>query len=546
MPISRPRLLETTEPLVLASIFVSAAVFFALGLYVLSNGHPHEDAFILFIFAEELASTGRIAYYAGGPPAEGATDFLWMIAIAGLNLLGLSSGTAALVLNTVGIALLAGVTAQCVRTFGGSPTIAAACALPLPLIGFVQSGYGGFSAPLFAALAALIASILIQARGPGILLVPFLSIILGLFRPDGVILGVGFTLVGLAHCSQEHRKAYLLVSLGAALIGLIYFIWRWSYFGEFLPLPLMVKSEGNRLLNGLQPNLMWLTSNAAIVVVGGIGLVLASRRNHRVYSAMLPFLGLFLFLLFGVQSQNIAFRFQAPISAYLYLMCCVALAITLAAQSQSIVRNFSVAAALVLVFSNAVKGIQSELRYLTNQDYINYFPIHLRDSVPQDATTALTEAGRLAYWLPGTFIDLVGLNTAYTARNGANAEYIASLQPDMIFGHLADTARFPCEANVCRVSTEAFLNRTKNSSKLSFINNRVVQAPLAIFEFLEQNLETYDILAVRYGAAHHHIFAIAKDGHIDVTSVVTALEFSFTEDGQLSYLDAWETKNRQR
>ena len=96
-------------------LFVFPAVTFiayiAMTLYLLSSGHLHEDAYILYIYAESLAQGNGIAYFPGGAPAEGATDFLWMVMLASANYLGLDVALAAGLLNGLGlgaIVLLAG------------------------------------------------------------------------------------------------------------------------------------------------------------------------------------------------------------------------------------------------------------------------------------------------------------------------------------------------------------------------------------------------------------------------------------------------------
>jgi len=45
----------------------------------LTLGHPHEDAYILFRYAENLAAGHGIVFNVGGPRAEGATDFLHLL-----------------------------------------------------------------------------------------------------------------------------------------------------------------------------------------------------------------------------------------------------------------------------------------------------------------------------------------------------------------------------------------------------------------------------------------------------------------------------------
>ena len=78
---------------ILASLF-SSLIFFIACSFVLLKGHLHEDAYILFIYAENLANHNFIGYSLGTGRAEGATDFLWMIILSGLVYLGLDIGWA--------------------------------------------------------------------------------------------------------------------------------------------------------------------------------------------------------------------------------------------------------------------------------------------------------------------------------------------------------------------------------------------------------------------------------------------------------------------
>src|SRR5271154_4277107 len=68
-----------------AVCFALAAYGVAVLLTLLATPHfflPAEDAVILHQYSRNLAEQGAITYYAGGPHAEGATDFAWMGLIA--------------------------------------------------------------------------------------------------------------------------------------------------------------------------------------------------------------------------------------------------------------------------------------------------------------------------------------------------------------------------------------------------------------------------------------------------------------------------------
>ena len=85
---------------------LAAIVYFMIALWVLRTGHLHEDAYILFTYVENLARGKGIVYYAGGPPAEGATDFLWLMILGALRWAGVDAGLAAAALNAVGIGII--------------------------------------------------------------------------------------------------------------------------------------------------------------------------------------------------------------------------------------------------------------------------------------------------------------------------------------------------------------------------------------------------------------------------------------------------------
>ena len=67
-------------------------LFILIVSYLISSLYlPAEDAAILFNYAENLSNTGIISYYPGGEKIEGATDFLWMIALSFFYTLGLNT-----------------------------------------------------------------------------------------------------------------------------------------------------------------------------------------------------------------------------------------------------------------------------------------------------------------------------------------------------------------------------------------------------------------------------------------------------------------------
>lgn len=530
----------------LAAALLPAGLFLAVGFWILVNGHLHEDAYILFIYAEMLADSGRIAFFAGGPPAEGATDFLWMVTIAALLRLGLGAASAVVCLNAAGIALMAFVLFRQLPAGPLRPAIMAAIVLLLPVWHVAAAGYAGFSAALYAALVMVIFALSYRGTPRHLLWLPPLGLLLGLFRPDGVIVGVAAALVGLHYCGPERRRAYLAVSVAVAVAGVAYFVWRWSYFGNMLPLPLYVKSEDPRLLPGAGPHLTWLLAAMPLALAALFHVLAFSKDRVRLVLSALPVALLMVALLFAAQTQNVAHRFQAPASAILLFLAVRALGEASLCRPGPRLRNAVVAvtalAALAFVAEQA-RATWATLRYLTNDDYLNFFPYLARDRLfDAETVMAVTEAGRAPYWVAGRKYDLVGLNTAYTAINGADPVFLERIDPDIILLHVVDTLSLDCRAErYCLLGRDAFMAAVAAAAleRHDRARDRFRRALLATYEFLAVQGDGYDLVLVRYGAERLHLYAVKRAGRIRFADLLEVLDLSFSPEGRRSY---WQMK----
>lgn len=521
-------------------------LYLAITGYLLLSGHLHEDAYILYIYAESLAQGNGIAYFPGGPPAEGATDFLWMVLLAGAHSLGLDVAVAAGLFNGLGlggIVFLAGrlLAPACPGRWGYlANAVLAAAALCSQV---AQASLAGFSTAFYGAFVAAMFYLLYTRPRRWLPWVPVLGITLGLLRPDGVLMGVTATLIGLyAAWRQSMLKPYLIAALASAAVGIIYFCGRYAYFGHLLPLPLYVKSTSITTLPGLAPHLDWLWANRLLVLLALAGLMLSAGRR-RMLTAALPVIVLLVAFLFATQSQNAAFRFQAP--ATVVLMLWAALLPAAIADLPRLTKRpcrllQTSVAALVLVFTagqahNAI-GI---IRALQGNQYIYYFSYYLDTYLTADTTIALTEAGRFAYWAKGKKYDLVGLNTPETALHKPSPGYLERLDPDLIFTHTAGMASYEdvCTQDVCELTPAQALTGARHEVRWQDVDYGVKRAPLAVLKHLEQHPRAYRIFAVRYYTQHEHLYLVKKDGHLAVDDVVRTLRYSFTEDAVRSYLD---------
>lgn len=206
---------------------------------------------MLMRYAVHLAGGHGIVWNIGEAPVDGATDFLFMVSLAGVVKAGLDAGTAVKVLGFVAhtITVLL-VYAGIVAYFGGRRLVAILTA------GFLACGPGlryveaYFGTPLFAMFAALtwfLALALItrprsRAAPP---LFALAALATGLVRPEGVFLAV-FMLGSVVYATGGRRAAGAVVWFASvfAILGGAYLVWRKVYFGYFLPNPFYAKGGG--------------------------------------------------------------------------------------------------------------------------------------------------------------------------------------------------------------------------------------------------------------------------------------------------------------
>lgn len=228
-------------------------------------GVPHEDSAILYSYAHNLATTGSISYFTGGPRAEGATDFGWMILIALGETLGLPNHLAAAVLNVAAL-LLVSLRIASLRDARNSLSLTLQATSIYVVILFATgasiSGLWGFSTIASASLLACIFLSLATCRLD--LLFLFCSTLFVLLRPDGMLyylaLVLGFFVLRLAisrlafgsllagwqtlvpTVKASGHRFYLYQVLPIAVFG-VYWLWRMSYFASPFPLPFYVKQR---------------------------------------------------------------------------------------------------------------------------------------------------------------------------------------------------------------------------------------------------------------------------------------------------------------
>ncbi len=203
---------------------VGAVMFLVFGLLTLLRGHPEEDAYIMFRYADHVARGFGIVFNAAGPHAEGATDFLWMVMLSALDFIGIDVAVAAVILNALGAGLAAFLLAQVVSrsALPRGPRLIwlALGTVCVPFLSAAMAAYGCFSTMLYAAIALAAVDVSLRGAPRAVKWLPALALTLGLFRPDGVVIGAAVVLLGARRArSLGVFKPFLMVLAGAFVLG---------------------------------------------------------------------------------------------------------------------------------------------------------------------------------------------------------------------------------------------------------------------------------------------------------------------------------------
>ncbi len=427
-------------PWVQASLKVAGALIATLGCVGLIIAprffQPAEDAAILYQYADNLARTGVISYIENGPRAEGGTDFLWLTLLAAVHYIGFGIFAATGWFNAasaIGIGLLLVEIGDFRRSL---LNISIATLVPLASVP-VWAAIAGFSVFPFGFLITLCVYAFIRRKDT---VLAAAMLLLCLFRPDGVIFAVPLAAMRLFEGPKRAALLVRYISL-CALPGIIYFIWRWNYFGELLPLPFLVKSDTARgfgpfTAGGLHDIRLQLAWCVPLLIV-----FLSARMGRRLNFQLL--LGLIIipsaFYASMRLDQNWADRF------YFYFVIATAI---LGALNWRRVQLPRWALMSMILATYALFMAQPWMAFAMERvkDRDNNFAAVARElrSDGLRGTLAVTEAGRIAYYSRWPAYDLWGLNTPRFAHHLMQPQELTALNADLI------EVYFPQNGGICR------------------------------------------------------------------------------------------------
>lgn len=395
-----------------------------------------EDAIILFQYSANFARHGVISFIPNGPRAEGATDFLWMIYLAAGHKIGLPLYPLAIATSALCVVLFAIVLLRLAKQRLTFWNLGALVCLFL-LAPQVFAAEAGFSVFAFGLLLGWMAALAFRDRygwtcAAGLLLC--------LTRPDGVVFALPLLAILLFRGDGPRKRIWKLAAF-FILPGLIYFLWRWTYFGHFLPLPFYVKSDTQRLwgvlvlksVTSLAPPLLAAIAMLAI----GLRKRLLDQRNLLLLGALIVPSSLFYAAM--RLDQNFANRF------FLYPL--VVAAVLLAGNYEHLracSRPVLLPALGIWVLCLSYFWINWMVIYSVEYPEPQVVAVSRElGKLPQRGSMIVSESGAIPFYSQWTAYDPWGLNTPQFAKRLIQPADVVALHPDLIILH-QESGPMPC------------------------------------------------------------------------------------------------------
>ena len=443
-------------PDILISILLLAATLYYAFNYINFDIPPFEDAAMIMRYSQHLAGGHGIVWNMGEHPVDGATDFLFMVAAAGLIKLGLTVGQ-----SVRGIGFLSHLLTVLIiywsnrRIHNGNIPFSFLSGLYIAVgtgLSYVSAYFG---TPFFALAAAstwTLGLLLIKEENPRwwlSLAFALSGLVTGLIRPEGVILA-SLMLLAIIVMRGFKRSVSIIVIFGIVFLTLggSYFLWRWNYFGYPLPNPFYKKGEGGWSWGTFDASMLNLLRLSLPMVFAFILGFRSKETAKQTITYMIPIFGFA--AAFGLISDemNYGARFQYA-TVPLMLLSWIPLVrgfkfdwlnqLQVRERVVYFVALFGLAAGLVYYswFQNCfLTSYQQACDRPYERDGRLEMGQMLSEFRDKGYVIAVTEAGLLPYYSGWNAIDTWGLNDQFIAHNDSiTVEYLDKYKPEVIMFH---------------------------------------------------------------------------------------------------------------
>lgn len=439
--------LRLVRPLAALLILVAAAGF--LGSAVTLSPYTMDDSYITFRYASHWAEGHGLVWNVGeNRPTEGYTSFSWMALLAGASVLGFELEPLAKAVGVILMLALSGLIAVGVwrRPQSALTVVAAALAAWLFLLNTFLSLHAVSGMETALALFVMTSFFLVlheflsapdRARG---LALGGLAFLCGVTRPEAN-LTVTVALAAALVITRERKTLLLYSGAPYFVLGMIYFLWRWNYYGLFFPLPFYIKQSGGKRLGGIFQVYGFLR-DLWIFYPGFLGFIIGFRRNRLWIPAALAVTVNLAYFITPTHIMGTGFRFLVPMLPALAIFSGLGYAFL----SDILSRRAGLLAALAVLLAVAAVDGALEVRHFIAWRSV---PLGYSRSLEQshaslgralkplgpDRTLAIWDAGAVPYFSGWKAIDNLGLNNpevALSIRTGFRPELVLDHSPDLL------------------------------------------------------------------------------------------------------------------
>lgn len=403
--------------------------------------YPTEDAAILMRYADHLARGHGLVWNVGEHPVDGATDFLFTVAVALLARVGLPLQLAVRALTVTAHSLtiiIVYLTVTRMQRGGRGVALASAAYLAVgPGVLLTLTYFGTPFFVLFVSLSWCLSLALRAGPTPRWVSGAFAasSLVMGLVRPEGVFLALLMLLVVVPGAGNR-RQVLRDFALTFLLVGGAYFAWRWWYFGYPFPNPYYKKGGGTLYIASLRNSV----SNVLVLCAPFLGVYILAVVQGRFASfvSSVPSLvvtgGFASVWILLSNEMNYAKRFQYPVLPVVLMSWASLLPNVHEPNGRR--RWWRLATGLVLTAA-ALLYIQTQVPWDHSRGIRNG-PLDVGNLLASyrehGYTLAASEAGLLPFYSGWRTIDTWGLNDPWIAHHEGivTESYLQPQRPEVI------------------------------------------------------------------------------------------------------------------
>ena len=445
---SPPRLSRTHIVLLVVAVIAGVAAL-AVQDALVADRYMTDDAFISFRYARHLAD-GLGPVWSNGDSVEGYTNFGWILLLAAGMKVGFDPIDASRwfgLLASAGILALIPVFVSQLRPTGSREwwfvTVGAMTALSLNA-GLSLWTFAGLETSAFTLFvtAAVIAHLHEERTHRQGVTSALLLVVASLIRPDGVVVFAvvaAAKLIRAAGPSRSRSTAAALALWTLSFVALFggYWLWRWSYYGDFFPNTYYLKSGSGRAFyhRGAWYAYDFFRVYWAWLAFGALASVCRERltAHHPSLFGLALVAVWFAYVVAGGGDWMPYFRFFIPILPVLYVLTLHGLvdATSIASEKFDLPRAAHIAIAVgvaaIVVFAS-VRPFESAAAQNPSGFQTDPLPgavdvalhreigLWLKAHLPPDATVAQIATGIVPYYSDLPTLDMLGVNDRHIAH----------------------------------------------------------------------------------------------------------------------------------